>query len=49
VVPNTDASSYLFPAKPELELTEYECPHCGHTTSYKRCDLIYQGDKSDES
>jgi len=43
VVPSTDAISYLTPAKPDVETADYECPYCGHTASYKRTDLIYQG------
>lgn len=43
VVHCTDAASFIFPPKPDVETAEYECPHCGHTTSYKRYDLIYQG------
>jgi DNA-directed RNA polymerase subunit RPC12/RpoP len=39
----TDTATYLFPPEPDVETADYECPYCGHTASYKRYDLIYQG------
>ena len=35
--------NYFFPAKPDFPEggKEFECPNCGHKTTYQRTDLTY--------
>jgi rubredoxin len=41
---DSSAPNFFLPEKPDFPAggSEFECPNCGHESTYQRTDLVYQ-------